>query len=178
MISEAYSERINEIRKAFYSNKDLPSIQLYDFLDKKSYDDLKKKISKLKLARKTQAMQYSFSEAEFEFDKEIIDFVQSILKKKIQKTKLLCFEWKDYTILNDEVLEKPGIDVIFDITDDWNENCGGSIVYVDGNGEYTKITPSGNTLIIVERKKNTQKFVKYINHLAQKKRCFMIAEFS
>ncbi len=175
MINKKYLDNIEQIRKVFYANKE---IQLSDFLGKKSYEEFKKKINKIKLAKKVQPMCCSYDEAEISLPKDIADFIFLILKKKIEKARLLCFKWKDYTILNDEVIEKPGIDVVFDLTDNWNNNAGGSIVYVDGSGEYTKIPPSGNTLIIVERKKNVQKFVKYVNHLAQKKRCFIIAEFS
>ena len=78
-------------------------------------------------------------------------------------------------MLNDEIVEKPGIDAIIDFADGWRHEAGGSVVYVDGTGDFFKIPPSGNTLTLIERKKGAQKFVQYLNHYSNgKKRYFIL----
>ena len=86
------------------------------------------------------------------------------------KPKLYSFSVGDYTLLNDGRTEKDGIDIIFDLTEQWDPSAGGVITYVDGTGDALKIHIKSNSLIIVRRQREMQRFVKYVNHNAGKKR--------
>lgn len=174
-----------ELNKAFYSNKKLPSITLKEFFDEYFYRKIKTEIGKLKFRKEKIPLAYSYSKvkipkilSKFLQSKEFLDFINDIIQyssKKISREgNFFCFKWKDYTILNDELKEKAGIDVIIDFTDDWDERFGGSVVYVDGSGEYFKILPSGNAVTLVHRKENVQRFVQYVNHLSDSKKRYFI----
>ena len=180
-INKIYLEKKNQerIKQMFYDNKDFPSIQLHDFFIPECYKQMKRETSKLKYKRSYLATSHSYSESNFNVvPKELMAFVSKIINKKVSKIKLkvLKFSWKDYVIINDKLKEKPGFDIILDITDDWNQDYGGSLVYVDGSGDHFHIPPKGNTLTIAERKKGVQKFVQYVNNLSKdKKRCLIVA---
>ena len=176
-INELYLKNTEKIRKMFYDNKDFPSIQLYDFFIPECYNQMKKDINKLRYKKSYLATSHSYSEGDFNVvPKELMAFVSRIVNKKISKMKLrvLKFSWKDYLIINDKLKENPGFDIIFDITDDWNQDYGGSLVYVDGSGDHFHIPPKGNTLIIAERKKGVQKFVQYVNNLSKGKKHYLV----
>ncbi len=183
-INPAYfkDENIRKIQQMFASNPTVPSIVLHDFFQKECYEGVKQGVEQARFQKVRHPILYSYQEATPSFvneglnTKEIIDFLQKILNRKIKKIigTVQCFGWKDYTILNDEVVEKPGIDVFFCVSDDWDESAGGNVVYVDGTGEYTKTLLTGNMLMIVERKKGVQKFVQYVNHHAQKQKLYLI----
>ncbi|MDO8642453.1 MAG: hypothetical protein Q7R76_02570 [Candidatus Woesearchaeota archaeon] len=175
-------ENIRKIQQMFASNQTVPSIVLHDFFQKECYEQLKQGITRAAFQKERHPILYSYQEATPSFvneglnTKEMLDFLQKILNKKIKKITgtVQCFGWKDYTILNDEVVEKPGIDLFFCLSDDWDESYGGNVVYVDGTGEYTKTLLTENMLMIVERKKGVQKFVQYVNHRAQNKKLYLM----
>ena len=88
---------------------------------------------------------------------------------------LYSFSQKDYTLLNDSYTEKPGVDIIFDLTVGWDSAWGGTITYVNGTGDALKLPVKPNSLMIIRRQKDEQRFVKYVNHLVGKrKRVFVI----
>jgi hypothetical protein len=92
------------------------------------------------------------------------------------KWEVWSFGSKDHTVINDEKVEKPGIDLILDVTPDWKTEWGGSVFYVDGSGQFTMIKPEENKLLIFRRDKGTHRFVQYVNHHAGKnKKVFLIA---
>ena len=180
-ISKIYTDKKNQerIKQMFYDNKDFPSIQLHDFFIPECYNQMKKDINKLKYKRSYLATSHSYLECDFNIiPKELMKFISRVINKKVSKLKLRVFEfsWKDYIIINDKLKENPGFDIILDITDDWDDNYGGSLVYVDGSGDHFHIPAKGNTLIIAQRKKGIQKFIQYVNNLAKnKKRTLVIA---
>ncbi|HME86790.1 MAG TPA: hypothetical protein VKE88_00045 [Candidatus Nanoarchaeia archaeon] len=171
------------IKTSFKANKELPSVQLQSFISKNAYNSLQKEISKLKFKNEYVVLHHRYARAELpvklqkEFvSKELVSFISSITGKKIKKLSAIQLQSTSYQIIDDRNLEKPGFDIIFDLSSDWDDSFGGSIVYVDGSGEYTKIPSQANSLLIVERKKGVQKFIQYVNHHAQKKkRVFLIA---
>ncbi len=176
MINKDYlkQENISKIKEIF--NRD-SSIQLHDFFIPELYRQMRNDVMKLKFNKSYLATSHSYSEADFNvIPKEVIDFISKIINKKINKLNLkaLLLSWKDYIIINDKQKEKSGFDIIFDLTDNWDEKSGGSVVYVDGSGEYTRIPPKGNTLLIAERKKGTHKFIQYMNHYSKNKKRYLI----
>lgn len=171
------SENISKIKQLLLNNPQFPSIQLHDFFIPKSYEQMKNKVKKLKFKKSYLATSHSYSECDFNATpKEVVDFISKITGKKTEKLKFkaLLLLHKDYLIINDKISEKSGTDIVFDLTDDWDENSGGSVIYVDGSGEYFRIPQKGNTLLIAERKKGTQKFIQYINHHAKNKKRYLV----
>lgn len=104
-------------------------------------------------------------------------FVKEFLKKVLGDVNfswdVRSFGWKDYTIINDDVTLDDGYDVYFCL-EDWEYSNGARIVYVDGNGGYVYFTPKANTLVLVKRSKNMQKFIEYVNHYAKEKRQYYL----
>lgn len=180
LINPSYTEQktLAQIRAHFSNNKELPSISLQQFFAPDIYAAVKKEMAGLAYRKETNMLQHRFKKATlsrslhalFEHP-EMVSFIASVLGKKTKGVDMAAcvFGWKDYTLLHDEATEKPGIDVFFDCTDEWHEGWGGSLVYVDGTGNYTFLPPSPNTFVLVERKKGVQKFVQYVNHHAGKK---------
>ena len=184
-INPAYfkEENIRKIQQMFSNNSAVPSIVLHQFFDKAFYEQLKKEMRHTQFKRARHLILYSYQKAPLPKkmktvldSKVFVSFIARILNKKIGRIEATaqCFSWKDYTILNDEAIEKPGIDLIIGFSDDWNEQAGGTAVYVDGTGEYTKTPVKGNMLVIVKRKQGVQKFVQYLNHYAHEKQLLLV----
>ena len=177
-INKFYSGKIEQVKKSF--SEDFPSVTLFDFFEKKDFIKLQKRIRSLQYKKEKKTLTHSHSKASITLsDKELINFLSKITNKKIKKLsgQVLSFGWKDYTILHDTVKEKQSYDIIIDLTNSWQEDFGGNIIYVDGTGDYVKIPDRRNTLTIVKRKKNIRHFVKYVNNLAgRKKRNILILQ--
>jgi len=173
MINKNYLNNLEKLKEHFLKNK---SLILYEFFN--DYETIKNKILNLKYSREYDPIKFSYSKSEFKINYEILEFLDKLLDVKINDNfEAYCFNWKDYTILCDKIKHEKGINVIIDFTDDWDFNYGGSIVYTDGSGNYTKIEPSGNTLIIFDID-NNKRFVQYINNLAKSKsRYFILGSF-
>ena len=145
MINKIYLNKISDLKEHFSKNG---SLILHEFLS----EDIKKEVLNLKFIKEYSPMKYSYSKSNFKLNNEILDFISKILGKEINNNfESFSFGWKDYTILSDEINYEYGIDIIIDFADDWDSNFGGSIVYVDGSGNYTKIEPSSNTLILFDK---------------------------
>ncbi len=176
MINKIYLEKIEEIKKSFKLNKDFPSIQLPDFLT--NFEEMKSKITKINFKKDTNLLHHRLSKAEIELDlPELAEFLSKVLNKKIKTLNFTAFmlEWKDFMMLNDDCVEKPGIDIMLDFTENWDSESGGQIIYSDGSGENYTIPVLKNSLTIVERKKGVQKFFKYVNNLANNRRYFLVS---
>lgn len=76
------------------------------------------------------------------------------------------FSHRDYTLLHDKDVQKPGIVALL-FLEDWNEDWGGKIVFMKKGKTLEQFIPRKNTLIIVERKKGVRYFVKYVDHKAK-----------
>ncbi|MBI5391327.1 hypothetical protein HZB02_07620 [Candidatus Woesearchaeota archaeon] len=186
MVSPSYLSRQlqQQMRAAFLQNKELPSIQLQQIFPATLAPKLAAQLASLSFAQNKDPLHHSYREAALPptlqqqlFSSEMISLLNAIVGTQavIKDPKVLLFSWKDYTLLHDEHIPKPGIDVILDFTIDLPQHAGGSLVYVDGTGEYTKLSPSFNTLIVVQRKKGVQSFLQYLNHYSKgKKRLFGI----
>ena len=178
-------DTMKQVRSMFLQDPQLPSVQLQQSLGPSSYAALKEEILSLPYKKECDPLLHSFKSAKppkrllaLLQSNELFSFLAAVTGEDVLSLSpsVLCIGWKDYTLINDKAVEKPGIDVILDFSDDWDDAWGGSIVYAPGTGDVTRIAPSGNTLIIVERKSGVNRFVQYINHHAGKKtRCFVIA---
>lgn len=179
MINKFYHEHREQVKAAFSEKKDFPHVFLFDFLDKKVFASLRKEILSLSLSREEKPMFHRYSSSNLSsalqqklFSREVISFLNMVLGRKIivGRACVYSFSQKDYTLLNDSYTEKPGVDIIFDLTAGWVPAWGGTITYINGTGDALKLPSRQNSLILVRRQKNSQRFVKYVNHNAGKKK--------
>ena len=179
-VNPAYLKEENKqkIRKSFLHGE-FPAVILKDFFSREFYEELQKKVSSLNFRKDHVVLHHSYAVGNFKLSsKECTDFLSLVTKKKIEEVYCTAYllTWKDYMILNDKYLEKPGIDMVIDLNDDWNAQRGGIVTYTDGKGTVYPISPTANSLAIVERKKGLQKYFQYVNHHGkEKKRLLLIA---
>ena len=179
-VNPAYLKEENKqkIRKSFLHGE-FPAVILKDFFSREFYEELQKKVSSLNFKRDVVVLHHSYALSSINISsKELYEFVSFVTKKKIDELQFRAYllTWKDYMILNDKYLEKPGIDMVIDLNDDWNAQWGGIVTYTDGKGTAYPLSPTANSLAIVERKKGLQKYFQYVNHHGkEKKRLLLIA---
>lgn len=78
----------------------------------------------------------------------------------------------DYTLLNDRNKNKEGLDITFDLSDDFKQNWGGTSVYLIKTEDIFYLTPKYNSLTIIYNDENMMKYLKYINHKAKGKNIY------
>ena len=170
-------ETKQKVRKSFL-HSDFPAVILKDFFTAEYYTQLKKKVSSLDFKNSSVVLHHAYAVSDIKItSKELCEFLSFVTKKKIDEISFRAYllSWRDYQILNDKYLEKPGIDIVIDLIDDWNSDLGGVVTFTNGRGTVYPIAPAGNSLAIVERKKGLQKYIQYVNHNAEeKKRVFLI----
>jgi len=174
-INHSYRKRetIERIREQF------PAVSLQKFLAPKTYQKLQEALTKAKGKRMQIPPQYSYTLLDTKAKNilaspEVRSFLSQLLKRKIKKITLQAysFQWKDYTLVHDKQPLKPGIDLIFDCTNKWNNQAGGNMIYkLDTD---VLIHPSPNTLTIIKRKRIHENFLQYINHKAKKQKRLLI----
>lgn len=100
--------------------------------------------------------------------KECAAIVSAIVRGKVRckETCLCVYTHRDYTVRHDLNREPPGFDVLLDLTPRWGVHACGHHSYVKDGEELVRISPAFNTLAIIHRPANVQKFVKYVNHHA------------
>ena len=182
MINRSYINDIEKIRTAFNADGKLPSVTLHDFFSEDFYLKLEKEMNLLNYRKEKNILTHSYAKSKL-YSKvlaainssELLNYLSSIIGKEIRRVdgEAYKFYWQDYTILNDDVKEELGVDIVIDFTEDWDEDFGGSLFYVDGT--HHQIPVRRNTISVIERKHNVQRFLKYVNnHAGRKKRCLLI----
>ena len=140
-------------------------------------------IVRLPFKQEKEALTHSYATAplpksvqQFLQSSELLSFLSALLQKKVIKVQAtqFRFSWKDYTLLHDEKKEEPGIDMIIDFTEKWNEEAGGNIFYSNGEGEYLKLSLAGNACAIAKRKEGISKFIKYVNTLSLEQKRYLL----
>lgn len=154
------------------------SIMLANFFTEASYKKKEKEMKNAVYKRDCMPDQYSYAtkkEKEFERNKELLQFLAQVLQKKTVRIvgEMVQFSWKDYTTLHDKNKEKPGIDIIIDLTPEWDDSYGGAVVYSDGKGGYTKVFTQKNSLLLVRREQGIQRYVQYVNNLSRGKKRYL-----
>ena len=176
MVNPIYltKENLQKIKESFL-NSEFPAVILKDFFNTKSFEELNKKVNSLNFKKEVNLLSHSYSSSDITLDsKEFLNFLSNVLSDKNKFTfKAYIFTWKDYLILNDEFVEKPGLDIIINISD-WNPGWGGVINYTGGKGDAYPIPVEKNSLAIVNRRKGIQKFVQYVNHYGKNRERIVI----
>ncbi len=185
-INKAYmrTDLLHDVRKAFtISNPQ--SIQLHAFLADDALKKVKTAVNKLSFTRNYVPDLHCYDEAKRipkelrSVFAEITALVQFIAKKKLKCKELTIrkFGKKQYTVLHDAYKEKPGVDVMLDLTPAWHPAAGGAMVYTRKGSGVLTIAPAYNTFSIVQRTKSMMRFVKYVNHHAENKRVLILGTF-
>ncbi len=144
-------------------------VTLFDFLI-----NIKLKKPTLKLSK--NPVTHSYSSANFNLQKPLPEFLESITDSPLHSSKIYQFKHKDYIILNDATNPTSTYEVIIDLTKDWDLKHGGQVIYIH-QGDSIRVPLKYNSVTIVKRE-NFQKYVKYVNYLAKNhKRTFLIMEF-
>jgi len=152
------------------------SIQLRNFLNKECYDELAKPLSTASWKPRAVFDIYAHYTSTikdvtaFLTSKQFLNLCSAItgLTLKHATFNTFLFKHRNYTLLNDELREPPGIAFELDFTADWQKEWGGYTSIVNGENELFRITPTPNTLTLYKRDRTIQSFVKYVNHLAGK----------
>ncbi len=162
-----------KLQKALLENPKLPLLVLDQFLEEEQFAGWQRILLKSSFVPEWKPLTHSFAKAkipsalqDFLHSPELERFLFGILGKPVRmcSADLLQCTWKDYTLLHDSAMLKPGFDLILDMAESWDERWGGSLYYVDGTSDYTKIPARQNRLIVAERKKSIQRFIEYVNH--------------
>ena len=75
------------------------------------------------------------------------------------------FECGDYTLVKDDELPEPGLDVVFSMstTDNWDVSCGGQLHYIYQEETLLSLLPSRNELFLCFRDDQVLSFIRYMN---------------
>ena len=179
-INEAYREKdtMAIVKEIYKQNPKVPSATLQQFFTESSFKKLQKEIASAKKEIKSNPIQHRYKECaapkeleSFLKQKEFMKLLHKITGKTYRKITLksLVLTWKDYTLMHDKFIEKPGLDIIIDFTENWDYKNGGAVIYVDGMGDYVPVTGERNSLTIVKRNPTIRKFIKYLNNGAKGK---------
>ena len=180
MIEKNYLEEkaIKQIKEQYDNNKFMKSISLYGFFEDvflgriidEIDNELFEKDHSLMTHRRHKASFGRLGDRVLEND-DFLKLIEEICEIKLEKYsihyELHRYKIGDYKILSDGDSNKKGIELIIDLTPVWDDENGGYLIYTNGDGEFYEIPSSYGSLTIVEREKNLQYFVKYVNHYAK-----------
>ena len=171
MINKFY---LNEIKKIKITLDRDGYICLSDFLEDKHFDEIKNKLKSLKFQQAKNPTTHSYRFALFKFEnKAFNNLIKIITKMKVVKSIAYKFTWKDYVIINDEILSAEPYDIFLDFSD-WKSERGGFTYYIDSKGNYFEIPSKKNTLTIIKRNKKMNRFVKYFNNKSKNKHKYLL----
>jgi len=160
-------------------------IQLNEFLDQNNLS-LKTKFLNQEFEKKYNPLKYNFSQLntkalydleiikiiEFFRSKKFLEFIEEIvdLELSFKNLKIKKFEQSNFTLLHDDLEKEDIIEVIFDLSDDWQEEFGGTLTYTTKEEEVFYLNPIFNSLTILYKSDSIMKYTKYINNLANDKK--------
>ncbi|MBX4196450.1 hypothetical protein KW805_02600 [Candidatus Pacearchaeota archaeon] len=188
MINPLYTDKniCEQMKQAF---QEAGMIKLPNFLMKESYDSLSRFLTKQKGVEHKIPDRYSVyrypslvvsspSMKSIFFSDEFRSFLSSILGKKAKNFTLHVGRYghKNYTLIHDSELAGKRIEFFYCLSPPWNPAWGGNTVYV-ANENPTVFTPEDNSFCIVEKGKDMNRFLQYINHKAGKN-SFILVEGS
>ncbi len=181
IVNGAYLHDILKLREALQEQEPVQCITLQQFLTSEAYKKIERELHALNFRRETIPDRFSYSSCKATSlgpfkNTGLIKFLEIVVNKKLNpiSTEAFRLSWKDYSLMHPKTEEKPGIDVIFDCTPEWDESWGGDLVYRDDKGNFVKTPIHPNALTIVVRKRETQKFFQYINNLAKGKKRYVL----
>lgn len=161
-------------------------LQLNDFIQKNNLTNIKKNIleqdlkeiynpiliKKKQMFKKDTYNHEILKLIEFFSSKDFIQFIEEILDLELMlhKIELNIYSHKDFILLSDYAKKDETIDIIFDLSDTWNEFYGGILTYTTNEEEVFYLEPSFNTLTFLYKPEEIMKYLKYVNNLAKNKK--------
>jgi hypothetical protein len=172
MLNRYYCENHKNLKEIKQVLDTQEVVSLFDFLEKKEFEQIQKNIQKLPFKYEKNPLTHSYSKAVIPiglFSNEVLRILSVLTNKEIINiTAMTAYKFKhhDYTLLHDTLQQKSDIEIIFNISK-WDSKCGGSVLYIDGSGDFIQVPCNANALTII-RTKGRKQFVKYINCKAKK----------
>jgi len=169
-------EVILEMREFFESEG---FIQLNDFFEKKWISETKNILLKCEFVLSYKPIFYRRKSLEiknqFNLKADIFIFILSSFswmaaKENIKNITIkikAVYSHNDFTLLNDKNKREECLDVIFDLSDDFNESMGGRLTYLVKDEEVFYLDPTFNTLTVLYKSEEVMKYLKYINNRAK-----------
>jgi len=162
-------------------------IQLNSFLENENIIQLKNKLEKQEIKEIYNPMKHRFQEIniskiydldlikliEFFRSKFFLEYIEDItgFNLSYKFVNLRKFSHWDFTLIHDDFQEKEDIiDVIFDLSDIFQENMGGILTYATKEEEIFYLDPSFNSLSILYKPESVISYLKYINNLAENRK--------
>jgi len=108
---------------------------------------------------------------EFFKSKEFIEFIEELTDFEIflSKLEVNLYGKGDFIQLNEKNKEDDCINLIFDMSDIWEEKYGGILTYTSEQEEIFYLEPSSNTLSILYKPQEVTKYMKSVNNNAKGK---------
>ena len=188
-VNELYTDREVKVQmREFFQTEGF--IQLNNFLEDKNLDKIKGLILNSKFNKIYDPLVESSSEVDMksitnpeliEFieyfkSKEFIEYIEEIVDSDMNfiDAKIKIYEHRDFIILNDERKNIDCLDIIFDISEGFEENMGGIYTYTTREEELLYLEPMYNTISIVDKPSDIMTYLKYINNKAKDKKIVRI----
>jgi|GEM_PF-2343794 Rps23 Pro-64 3,4-dihydroxylase Tpa1-like proline 4-hydroxylase len=181
MIAKMYldPDTVKELRKTFEKEG---SVHLTQFFEKETYEMLLRMMKKAYYQRVYEPLRCSYGVQSFHqkaLQQALHEFLCTLLhvKHPLPEMKMYSFGHRDYTVLQDDVFEKKGILVQFDVTPHWKEEFGGSTYLIDKEQDFLRVLPLANSLVVMKTDSTMKRFVKYVNHTATNRRRLFLEWF-
>ncbi len=186
-ITPAYCSagNLQAVQRAF-QNQEPASVQLQQFFTENSYANLCALLSRVRWKKKVSYDKHFYSCAnppallsQFLQSGAFLQFLTVCTGKRVRsiQCELQQFGHKNYTLLHDHLQAATGMIFELELTPTWNKNAGGFSAYLRDGQEVSRVTPTANTLTILDAK-GLLRFVKYVNHRAVGKRVVIYGRIS
>lgn len=178
-INEHYKSKDFTSQVSDFFNKE-GYVQLQDFFIEKDALKIYKKLNKENFKLTFEPLEHKKYEidikksyspeilqiAEYFKSKEFIEYIESITDFSLQFKKLSINKYNHtcYELLSDSKVNAECIHVIFDISENWKKENGGTLVYTTSKEELLYLEPSFNSLSLVIRNVDILTYLKYINY--------------
>lgn len=181
MINNEYLKIIDQIKPVLVSK--FPCAALQQFFEQDIYEALVANVNSIEVKEVSDKLRNNLHKAQVNANikeilncDEVIQFLCAVLDLPVKRVEVELFKLKhkDYTILHDED-DNTGIDFVLDFNQEWDPAHGGSVIYLDEDGEYHAISPCDNTITITRRKGN-KRFIHYLNHNVKEDRVMLIGK--
>jgi hypothetical protein len=181
ILNPAYQDKstLSIIHNSYKNNKNFQSVNLSDFFSQEFFESKQKEIHELKYLYETIVNKYCYARAKVRKlliinNKEFLEAISKILNRQVTIIHAYAykFAWKNYQLIDTK--EKPGIDIIIDFTEHWEESYGGTVVYKKDNGDFLEVPFIPNSVTLVRRKGKDRKYVKYVNNKCKGNKRYLI----
>ena len=157
-ISEFFEDELQSIRDGFLKQKFIheykPELYSWSVLDEE-------KCTKFELR---EFFEFFKSKDFMTYLEEVLGFSLNFVDLRVAK-----YTWKDFTLLNDRLVNDDYIEMYFDLSDYLNKEDGGTLVYTTRAEEVFYLETAFNTLTCLYKPKEYMKYLKYLNNKTQGK---------